>query len=103
MTTDIPSQWLRRKDTPEEFERAQLERTAAAFALPLGRVQEKFGARPFGTLTEKWRAVVQKLEPGDELWFFSSPSETFPQKLGCAGYAIVRAGAITDTLITLQT
>jgi len=32
--TDIPRDWLRQKGTPQEFEQARLQRTAAAFNLP---------------------------------------------------------------------
>lgn len=101
--TDIPRHWLRRSGTPEQFEHARLERTAAAFNLPFEKVAAKFSARPFGEMTDSWRRLVQQLQAGDELWFFSSPDDTFPKKLGCQGYAIVRDGIIHETLITLQT
>jgi len=101
--TEIPHNWLRHKGTPEEFEQAQLERKAMAFSLPFDQVAQKFAARPFGTLTDAWRSFVGRMEPGDELWSFSSPAGSFPKKLGCMGFAIVREGAIRDTLITLET
>ena len=101
--TDIPHQWLRRAGTPEEFERACLERTASAFNLPFEKVAAKFATRLFGEMTDSWRRFVQQLQEGDELWFFSSPDDTFAKKLGCQGYAIVRDGIIHETLITLQT
>jgi hypothetical protein len=101
--TDIPHDWLRQKGTPEEFERARLERSAAAFNLPFERVAQKFASRPFGTLTEAWRSFIGRMEPGDELWSFSSPDGSFAKKLGCQGFAIVRGSAIRDTLITLET
>jgi len=101
--TDIPHEWLQRVGTPEEFERARLERTAAAFNLPFEKVAEKFAACPFGEMTDSWRRFVQSLREGDELWSFSSPDVTFSKKLGCQGYAIVRDGIIHETLITLQT
>jgi hypothetical protein len=101
--TDIPHTWLRQKGTPEEFERARLERMAAASKLPFEKVAQKFAPRPFGALTDAWRSFVGRMGPGDELWAFSSPDETHRQKLGCQGFAIVRGGTIRDTLITLQT
>ena len=99
----IPPQWLRQRGTPEEFERTQLERAALAFNLPVEKVVEKLGARPFGSMTDRWREFVQQLGKGDELWFFSSPNHTFAKKLGCQGYAVVREGVIRNTLITLRT
>jgi hypothetical protein len=79
-----------------------LERKAAAFRLPFDNVAQKFGTRPFGEMTGRWRDFVRQLAEKDELWFFSSPDDMFAKKLGCQGYAIVRDGIICDTLITLQ-
>src|SRR6266567_1657162 len=101
MGPDIPQKWLRYRTNPAEVERAQLERTATAFNLPLDKVPEKFGARPFGRLTNDWREFVKRLGEKDELWFFSSPDDSFPKKLGCLGYAIARDGVIQDTFVTL--
>lgn len=103
MTTTIPIEWLRVKRTPEEFERAQLERRASAFNLPLEKIVQKFGARPFGQLTPQWRAFIEGMEPSDELWSFSSSDESFARKLGCAGYAIVRDGKVHLVLVTIRT
>jgi hypothetical protein len=101
--TVIPPEWLGRKGTPEEFERAALEGKAAAFNLEYEMVVQKLGARPFGHMTDSWREFVKKMARDDKLWSFSSLSEMFAKKLGCAGYAIVRAGTIRDTLIMLIT
>src|SRR5262245_16640216 len=103
MTSKIPLNWLRDVGTPEEFERTQLESMATGFHLPYEKVVEKFGARPFGTKTEEWREFVKDLSDGDQLWSFSSPEHTFAKKLGCAGFAIVREGAVRKILITLMT
>src|SRR5436190_581776 len=100
---NIPHQWLRKRGTRAEFERAHLERTAALFNLPFEKVAKKFGDRPFGERNDGWVRFVQQLAEGDELWFFSSPADTFVRKCGCVGYAIVRDGIVRDTLITLMT
>jgi hypothetical protein len=100
---DIPHQWLRKVGTRAEFERARLESTAAAFNLPFEKVAQKFANRPFGEMNDAWLRFVQQLGEGDELWFFSSPDDTFVRKCGCLGYAIVRDGIIRDTFITLMT
>lgn len=101
--TGIPREWLRHKATPEDFERAQLERRAAAFDLPFDKVAQKFSARPFGEMTDRWREFVEQIGENDELWFFSSPDDSFAMKLGCLGYAIVRDGDVRKTLVMLQT
>ena len=44
--------------------------------------------------------LLEALEPGQELWYFESPQETWNSLCGRAGYAIVEAGKIVDTHIT---
>lgn len=103
METSIPIRWLRQKGTVAEFERAELQRKAAAFNLPFEKVAQKFGARPFANMTDGWRKFVGEQQEQDELWSFSSPEETFVKKLGCSGYALVRDGVIVSTFVTLRT
>jgi len=101
--TDIPRQWLKRRDTVKAFEMDALDRTASAFGLPVEKVVKKFAARPFGDLTDDWKAFVGRMKTADELWSFSSPAESLSQKCGCIGFAIVREGEIVDVLVTLRT
>jgi hypothetical protein len=89
--------------TPEEFERAQMERLAAAFNISFEKVARQFGTRPFGKMTDKWRVFVAKIEPKDELWSFRNSDEAFAKKLGCQGFAIVRDGIIRETFVTSKT
>jgi hypothetical protein len=103
MICDLPIEWLRQKGTVEEFESIELKRKATAFGLPFEKVASKFGARPFGDMTEKWRVFAKKKEEMDELWFFSSPEHMSAKKLGCQGFAIVRDGSIRETFVTLMT
>ena len=42
--------------------------------------------------TPQWRAFKERLEPGDELWYFTSPSESFRNGAGRMGYVILRKG-----------
>ena len=102
MITDIPYEWLRRKGTATEFERESLQQKARAFNLPLEKVVQKFGTKPFGHMTDNWRNFIAKIEPEDELWKFASPVGMFSKKLGCLGFAIVRDGTIRATLIMMM-
>jgi hypothetical protein len=99
----IPTEWLRQKGTAEDFERASLEQKAAAFSLPFEVVAQKFGARPFAQMTNRWREFVGTKDEQDELWFFRSPEETFARNCGCQGYALVRDGVIRSTFVILRT
>lgn len=69
----IPREWLRHPVTPEEV-------------APLGDGQ-------VGPL-------LAGLRPGDTLWEFESPPETWEALHGRAGYALVRAGVPVDAVIT---
>ncbi len=39
-----------------------------------------------------WNRLKRLAQPGDEYWFFRSPPQTWPAKVGAAGYALVRNG-----------
>jgi hypothetical protein len=47
-----------------------------------------------------WSAFVKQMQPGDELWFFSSPRASWAWLAGRKGYAIVRNGKKVDSYIT---
>jgi hypothetical protein len=50
----------------------------------------------------KWKPFVADMLTGDELWRFRSPSTTWANMGGRAGYAIVRDGRIIRWLVTLM-
>ncbi len=67
--------------------------------------KEKLGDRSeaFARWVEKrWKPFVAQMQPGDELWRFSSPGHTWANLAGRAGYAIVRDGEIVHSLVTLM-
>jgi prevent-host-death family protein len=66
----IPANWLKKQLTDEAIE-AKLKRRAN---LP------------------GWQRLKRLAKPGDEFWSFRSPPPTWAQKLGAAGYALVRDG-----------
>ena len=47
-----------------------------------------------------WAVFVGKMQPGDELWFFSSSRASWDWLAGREGYAIVRNGKKVDSYIT---
>jgi len=96
-------QWLQRRGTVEEFEQEALRRKSDSFGVPLDKAKAKLGERPFGTMTDSWKKFVENIESEDELWFFSSPPESFSKELGCNGFAILRDGKIHRTLVMVRT
>jgi len=51
---------------------------------------------------EKWKPFVADLQPGDEVWRFRSPPETWSSFCGCAGYVVLRCGKIIRSLTTMR-
>ncbi len=49
----------------------------------------------------EWMPFIELMQPGDELWQFCSPGESWANLAGRAGYAIVRDGEIVHSLVTL--
>jgi hypothetical protein len=82
----IPKAWLDKKVSIEEAE-----------ALHPGVHDERVRsmpeiAKPFGFLHGPWEELKAQLQPGDELWTFSSPAESWQNLAGRAGVAVVRDG-----------
>ena len=45
-----------------------------------------------------WAQFTAALQPGDELWEYSTPPETWDALMGHSGFAAVRAGKIVDSI-----
>lgn len=50
----------------------------------------------------KWIPFVSHLLPGDEVWHFRSPPQTWSEFCGCAGYAVLRDGQVIRILTTMR-
>ena len=48
----------------------------------------------------QWRGVV-RAKPGDEVWWFRSPPESWQQLMGTAGQCLVRDGMPIDGYVTM--
>jgi hypothetical protein len=91
----IPKAWLTERTTVEESEAANPgitdERT------------ERFpdAAKPFGFQHREWEEFKALILPGDELWVFSSPPESWKNLAGSFGVALVRGGVPIKILVTV--
>lgn len=54
----------------------------------------KVGERRSALSRGQWLMLKQELSPGDEVWEYSSPADTWSALAGSAGIAVVRAGAV---------
>jgi len=93
----IPESWLKERlhttDANELFERELL-----SLGLSDSDMQELRTEGPSPRFAEAWRRFVGQMVPGDELWWFESPPETWKGLAGSAGYALVRSGQIVAQL-----
>lgn len=81
----IPQSWLTKRVTLDEVE-----------------TQHTYHGKVFGGLHEAWETLKSQIAEGDELWEFSSSSESWEHLAGRAGIALVRDGKAIDSLVTLM-
>ena len=82
----IPKEWLQKSITVAEAE-------AAYPGITDDRVQRfPDAAKPFGFENGEWEALKAQMQPGDELWTFASPAESWQHLAGRSGIALVRDG-----------
>ena len=55
-----------------------------------------------GPVPQRWKEFIQAMEPGDELWYYRSPKESWDSFSGCAGYAIVRNREVFSFFNTMK-
>ena len=91
--TSIPKDWLQKQITVAEAETAYPGITD-------DRVKNFPDAgKPFGFRHAEWEALKAHMQPGDELWTFMSPPQSWQALAGRAGIALVRNGAPIEVMI----
>jgi hypothetical protein len=90
----IPKEWLQKQITVAEAE-----------ALHPGIRDERVrrvpeAAKPFGFMNQQWEALKAEMKPGDEIWSFSSPAQTWEDLAGRAGVVLIRDGKVVKMLVT---
>ena len=88
----MQKEWLIRKTTVEEAEQKHLVNDDRLGSEPV----------PFGFQNKEWLKFRERIRPGDELWEFSSPSETWKLLCGRAGISLVRENEIINNIITVM-
>ena len=93
-TPAIPMAWLQKKVTTAEAE-------AEHPGIKDDRVARFPDAgKPFGFMHQAWEEFKAAMAPGDELWTFSSPPESWADLAGRAGIALVRKDVPIRTIVT---
>lgn len=49
-----------------------------------------------------WQKLKRQATEGDEMWAFTSPSNTWKKQGRYVGYALVREGAIVETVLVQE-
>ena len=81
----IPSQWL-----DKEVSVAQAE------------AEHMVDGKPFGASNDAWKQLKASLRPGDAIWTYCSPAESFRAHAGRCGIALVRNGKTVTQFVTIM-
>jgi hypothetical protein len=55
---------------------------------------------PFGFCHREWESLKCMMQPGDEVWFFSSDAGDWERMMGWEGMALVRGDEVVDFFLT---
>lgn len=96
LTPMIPSAWLQQKLSVAEAE--------AAYPGITGDRVARFpdAAKAFGFKNREWEELKALMVPGDEIWTFSSPPDSWRDLAGRAGVALVRNGVPIRIIVTVM-
>jgi hypothetical protein len=94
----------------ELIERKTIAELEAEFTLRPDQLDEsdragpraQFLLKPFGGRNAQWEALKARMQPGDELWTFSSSAQSWADLAGRAGVALVRHGEIIERIVTIM-
>jgi hypothetical protein len=80
---------------------------AEAKHLPINETPERLREHPelrlpFGFLNSRWKALINRIQPGDELWEFCSEGDSWENLSGRSGIELVRGGRIIGRIVTLM-
>ncbi|MCU0713740.1 MAG: hypothetical protein MUC43_16900 [Pirellula sp.] len=64
------------------------------------RIENRQQLESFGIGSKQWQIIKAQIEPGDELYRFRSPPDSWAKMAGRAGIALVRNGKVIDILVT---
>ena len=99
VTTMIPECWLKERlecvELQDLYKREMIRSGVSDRSLA-----DLLANGPSPVWVKKWIKFIERRMPGDELWVFESPSETWEDMSGTAGYALVRSGQIVDSIIS---
>jgi len=92
----IPKAWLQQRVSMAEAE-------AAHPGVKDERIKQfPDAAKPFGFRNREWEDLKALMMPGDEIWTFSSPPESWQDLAGRAGVALVRDGIPIRVVVTMM-
>lgn len=83
--------------TPEQFRQEAHNELRVARPEWIGGPWDRAGGADF----KRFNEFVAKVQPGDEIWTFKSPPESWRALAGRAGFAIVRGGQVVADLVTV--
>jgi hypothetical protein len=91
-----PIEWLDERLTLEEIERKYTAKPDGLDSISAAALN-----KPFGYQNARWEALKARMQPGDELWTFASPADSWKHLAGRAGIALVRDNKMVDAIVTI--
>jgi hypothetical protein len=93
----IPTAWLEERISVQDVE-------AGYSVIAADRLDQAPAAifEPLGSKRSEWDALKAEMKPGDEVWTFASPADSWVHLAGRAGYALVRAGKPIKVIVTIM-
>jgi hypothetical protein len=83
--------------TIEEIEKHEMEKTTAML-----KMREDLPKVPFAFMHGEWLSFKSRLRPGDEIVAFISSEHSWQHLAGEMGYAMMRAGCVIETFVTMR-
>lgn len=95
----IPKEWLQAQVIVIDAEAAaRLE--FAQMKVSEEVIMSYFPSPAFTRFQQRWDSFVARMQPGDALWWFKSPQETWASLCGRSGFAIIRGSKVVQEYTT---
>ncbi len=95
-------EWLQKKLETTDYVTLASEELLSCGLVDKTAERELLEGLAKGPTPGRWKEFIRTMEPGEELWYYKSPKETWDILSGCAGYAIVRKGEVISSFTSMR-
>ena len=65
------------------------------------KIDKQLSSASGSQFKKEWDSFKSRVQPGDQVWFFSTPPQTKKELMGSEGYMLLRDGAVITEIITV--